>query len=429
MVSGCLEGAPAPATSTARAAAAPYELHCPAGSGGPADCAPGVPLASLLEQQGEPFVAIDPSNPDRVAAGLISANPSIGGAAHASRLRFVVSEDGGVSWRDMTIPDVLIEDAIPLRLRSDADPALAFDADGTLHVVGLATRLGTLDAGGAGRTSRVFHAATPDLGDTWTGPSVLGDGIDNDRPWIGVAGGTAVITWQTTTGNRDMLSAWSSDQGASWTVAKVRGSCNLVSPPLVDSGGFVATCHDRSGAECELPLLRVAFDGAAAHVLSCLPGPICGTNLLARLPDGGLVWACISGWAAASPNGGLSWNASVNLVDRTSLGKGTQGFSIFAMAADPEGFLHVVLANYAAAALPVPPGGGGYSAGYAVMDVVEWNPVSETLLTRPDVAGPMTDFKGEFAGVAFGAGSGLAAWVDREHHVRVAPLAPAVADA
>ncbi len=428
-VSGCLDGSTPLGGADERPAPA-FALACVNGSGAVPDCAARIPASGPAELQGEPFLAIDPSNPDRIALGLISAKGATG--AHASKLRFLVSEDGGQSWHDLSAPEVLIEDAVPLRLRSDADPALAFDQQGTLHIVGLATRVGTIDGGVTGRASRVYHAATADLGETWIGPIVLGDGIDNDRPWIATGQTTpaTVVTWQTTSGSRDMHAAWTTDQGVSWTSSTVRASCNLVSPPIVEATGFLVACHDRSGgAPCELPILDVTFSDRTIATRGCAPGPVCGTNLLTRLGDDGLAWGCLSGWMSASSDGGRSWAPAVNLLSRISLDDEGQGLFIFAMSADPAGYVHVLVANYAVAALPAVPLGGGYLAGHIALSTSDWEPVSETRLTRPDTVGPLTDFKGEFAGLGFSGDRGLAAWVDREHHVRVLALesAPAAA--
>ncbi len=422
VVSGCLGGSSSDLGAT-NPFSDPFQLHC-IEDGSIPSCAATMPGRGVAEGRGEPTITIDPTNPARVAIGMISAAPPTTGAAHMSKLQFFLSEDGASTWNELQVPPVFVNDAVPLRLRSDSDPGVAFDQQGVLHIVGLATRVGTIDGGGSGHTSRVFHAATTDLGQTWIGPTVLGDGVDNSRPWLGLgADGTAVVTWQTTTGNRDMQAAWSMDKGTSWTQTQVRGSCNLVSQPIVKEGVFLAACYDRSGAHCELPILEISMASRAGIPIGCAPGPVCGNNLLTRLGDEGLVWACPNGWMATSPNGGRNWTAAVNLLSRISLDVGGQGFSIFALKSDPGGFLHILVANYAAVALPSPPG-GGYSAGHVVLDPTSWLSLSETMLTDNDSAGPMTDFKGEYAGLAFHGDRGLATWVDRDHAVRVVGLQP-----
>ena len=92
-------------------------------------------------QGNEPTVAIDPTNPDVMAAGW---NDYCQTDLAAGWMGIGFSTDGGDSWIDSTIPGYPLDDsaegsASPLKGRTDAgDPLVAFDNDGRLFSGGIA---------------------------------------------------------------------------------------------------------------------------------------------------------------------------------------------------------------------------------------------------------------------------------------------------
>ena len=92
-------------------------------------------------QGNEPTVAIDPTNPDVMAAGW---NDYCQTDLAAGWMGIAFSTDGGDSWIDSTIPGYPLDDSAegaqsPLKGRTDAgDPLVAFDNDGRLFFGGIA---------------------------------------------------------------------------------------------------------------------------------------------------------------------------------------------------------------------------------------------------------------------------------------------------
>ena len=92
-------------------------------------------------QGNEPTVAIDPTNPDIMAAGW---NDYCQTDLAAGWMGLGFSTDGGQTWMDSTLPGYPLDDSAegsvsPLKGRTDAgDPLVAFDNDGRLFAGGIA---------------------------------------------------------------------------------------------------------------------------------------------------------------------------------------------------------------------------------------------------------------------------------------------------
>jgi hypothetical protein len=91
-------------------------------------------------QGNEPAVAIDPTNPDVIAAGW---NDYCQTDLAAGWMGLGFSTDGGATWLNSTLPGYPLDDsdegkASPLKGRTDSgDPLVAFDNDGRLFVGGI----------------------------------------------------------------------------------------------------------------------------------------------------------------------------------------------------------------------------------------------------------------------------------------------------
>ena len=104
-------------------------------------------------QGNEPAVAIDPTNPQILAAGW---NDYCQSDLRAGWQGLAFSTNGGQSWVDSVVPGYPLDDSVegmasPLKGRTDSgDPLVAFDNDGRLFVGGIA-----------------FNRTKPQLGDVW----------------------------------------------------------------------------------------------------------------------------------------------------------------------------------------------------------------------------------------------------------------------
>jgi hypothetical protein len=149
----------------------------------------------------EPHIAIDPANPERIAAG---AQYGIRSGHGGYGLRLWSTENGGTEWFDARVPRPLFDDGFM------ADPFLVFAEDGGLLYFGdCAPRevgeavdrhhydrftvpdfwdIGTDEIEVMRRTApewRMGVSRTEDGGRTFTG-TVLPDSADSDKPSVGV---------------------------------------------------------------------------------------------------------------------------------------------------------------------------------------------------------------------------------------------------
>ena len=137
---------------------------------------PSIPLATKPLSEVDPAVALDPTDPFRVAIAYIEEEerpwrdwivqgvPTLG-----SRLVITLSEDGGASWRSVRFPQVYPEEpaAFGPRYCDTSTPAAAFDKGGGLHLLVRAIPCG-YEADPAGYV--VLHLRSSDFGETWSDP-------------------------------------------------------------------------------------------------------------------------------------------------------------------------------------------------------------------------------------------------------------------
>jgi hypothetical protein len=169
--------------------------------------------------QHEPTLAVDPTNPENV---LAAAKDWRTGPKQVWNYR---STDGGRTWADSHLND------LPTELPNQSDPAIAYDADGTAHMSYLGYNQNDFTIGG------LFVTATTDTGVTWKRPvlvSANSDTVFNDKEWIAVDRGTAspnrgniYVTWTlfTKQGQRnergDIVISRSTDGGVTFSPRKV----------------------------------------------------------------------------------------------------------------------------------------------------------------------------------------------------------------
>lgn len=123
------------------------------------DCGSG---ATTAGQPGEPSLAVDPTNPERLmAAWLDNRLPDRIGVLVA------ISEDSGAHWSRATLPGLLTCSGGPYLHASD--PWISIGPDGVVYLATLSTRPATE----AGRPRDIAVSVSHDHGSTWSQPVVV----------------------------------------------------------------------------------------------------------------------------------------------------------------------------------------------------------------------------------------------------------------
>ena len=151
----------------------------------------------------EPHIAVDPTDPEHLAAIVISVSAFEYTAADTSKLVLYTSRDGGISWREQ----------VPFeRAFFSGDGVVGFGPDGTLFAVGLTDN-------GSIMSVRTNAEDTMTLSNTSAVTSLQG----NDKPWLTVdlATGTLFVSYTGPTSYQytedAILLAKSTDGGQNWT--------------------------------------------------------------------------------------------------------------------------------------------------------------------------------------------------------------------
>jgi hypothetical protein len=394
---------------------------------------PGVCIGTVedtFNSMEEPYLAIHPRDHRIMAIGahststMAATTEPIG--VDVVRIAVYFTEDGGASWRRTVTPRVELASAFdPVEARFYYDPALAFDNDGVLHVAGIASN----DLGPAGGVewdaeNAPFHVSTPDLGATWTEPTVL-DNAFTDRAFIAVSsdGKEVFVNWLRFSEDEDVAQlSWSRDGGSTWSSVSTPG-CRGFSPPVTVPGGAEMVCVAGTAVlPDEASLLR--FDAAAGtfSTVAEIPGVAGYRPRLGLLPGDGRVVAAEADTihAAASFNGGATWGEAVDLLPLTDI---TEPATFLKWAApDPWGGLHLEVGG---TAMDGCQGGNRGAPGTCVFFHFAFDPHDWTLLKQArlsefgptalrvpgNVPPPMeTNFGDDFYSFAFAADHGVLLW-------------------
>lgn len=466
-LAGCVGSAPStePVAAAPRLPAVPegFATACPPGP--TFERVPGVcvgTLASLTESLEEPSLALDARRPGVLAVGVNSRHTVNAVGAERPRpgvddwvLDLYVSEDGGSAWRRAALPYVdagatsrCFAAAGAVEYTLQADPKLAFDDVGTLHVLGQVTYsahaaalLGVLGPW----CFEVFHVASPDLGRTW-GPATVFASEASDLTDVGQSGlaagegGVLAATWSVIDlaqpwpqrlapgafeGARGLVElAWSTDRGARWQRLQIP-DCITASPPLFAGGETLLACAG-TGDSRALRVVRLDLASGALEERSRLDLPGGFYPQLGLLPDGALAMAMMDSRSGEHPwtvsrDGGRTWGPVRDLRGLAQRDDGWPRSWLYAFATDPWGAAHALL------------GGSDVRAAagdeavvrdrrvvHLAFDPLDGRALGETLLTPEDTvterrtppsASPGTRGAGDhYYGIAFERDHGFLVW-------------------
>jgi ELWxxDGT repeat protein len=129
---------------------------------------PGLPASVTLNSEGEPYVAVNPTNPNNVVATWQQDLSSGGGA-----LGIVagVSFDGGVTWREVVIPGITLVSGGSYQVA--ADTWLSFAPNGDLYEIALAASVAPGQGSQAIKGNAVLVSKSTDGGLSWSNPIPL----------------------------------------------------------------------------------------------------------------------------------------------------------------------------------------------------------------------------------------------------------------
>ena len=189
------------------------------------NCTGGASAGTLyLNAEVEPFVAVNPTNPNHLV-GAWQQDRWSGGAARA--VMTAVSFDAGRSWSRQLQPFSRCASGIGASgdYERATDPWVDFGPDGAVHAMGLAVSGGIFTTGAL---SAMLASRSTDGGRTWSTPAVLvrdGEALFNDKNTLTADPTDARFVYAVwnkidSAGNGPTLMARSVDGGLSWEGAR-----------------------------------------------------------------------------------------------------------------------------------------------------------------------------------------------------------------
>ncbi len=332
-------------------------------------------------------MALHPDDPDVFVIAVSDGRPlgpaGEDGAPDATPrgLATYATTDGGATFVRHRFPLETVGSLPVNAAPMGADPAVAFDADGTLHFTGIIlSRTGAVTTGAYDAV--VFYAKSVDLGASWSTPVVLDNAGMNDREWLTVApDGTLFVTWRDINAPGSKV-AWSTDAGDSWNrdpEALVIEGCVQISPTAtLPTGEHVVACRTGPG---DLTAYQLDLATSESTALGTAVGG-CRTNSarLTTTPNGTLIAACYYGMMTASHDGGRTWLPAVDVFELTQVDDDWSdgiGPNIFALAADPWGAVHLLLTNFPAGDDQLPGDRGDRPVAHVVLDPLDLSVLHE----------------------------------------------------
>lgn len=389
----------------------------------------------------EVSIAVDPIDPRHAVA---AANSQGGFGVYVTR-------DGGATWKAQVYAAARVDPGPngQGRFAGLSDPVVAFEADGTVWLAGLAII----------PTSSVWVASSDDGGTTWSDGIIVHEsdlaGSFNDKEWLGIhpETGTMLVTWQkeplidslrsveASTGADvdvgDVVVSRSTDGGQTWSLFEkvsrgfhsngtqvaytADGRTHLLWVNYEDGGTLDYAYSDDDGATFSDPKPVASVDVVPPfdrygrmHTLPALVADANGTSLYAVWHDERNGDADV--YSVASHDAGATWGDEVR-VPAGAAGDGVIQLYPWA-AVDADGRLHVTY--YDAAADPDCP---LFHYAHAVSDdggasfAYPGNLSSEgfSVFQSSACGNQMGHSFGDYTGAAGGPAGVYAAWADGRH--------------
>ncbi|MDQ6695741.1 MAG: glycoside hydrolase [Chloroflexota bacterium] len=242
--------------------------------------------AVSTNDQQEPTLAVDPTNPNNIIAAAKDWRTG------PKQVWDYHSTDGGKTWADSHL------DLQASELPNQSDPVLAFDAQGTAYMSVIAYNQNDLSVGG------IVVARSTDVGQTWSKPTLVSADsktLFNDKEWLTIdrgsnpaTHGNIYVTWTlfTTVNPRtergDIFISRSTDGGKTFSARKLvssqqQGDTQGSFPAIGPNGEVYVLYYSGSGA--------VDADSAEQGAEAPVPAPPAQTGRdslwIARSTDGG----------------------------------------------------------------------------------------------------------------------------------------------
>jgi hypothetical protein len=199
-----------------------------------------VNLSNYAFFDAEPFIAVNPTNPNNVIAAWIKITTFT-----TAQIAVVNSQDGGVTW---SAPQNMPHFSSTY---TSADPSIDFNSSGKAFLTYVDYKQ-TLDSG------KVLLVSSTDGGQNWSAANPVTDGLETpdlpvDRPWVGVdrSGGTyngrvyvTTINVETGSTTNHVYLKYSQDDGITWSPLIVID--DSIPADLVRTGNAMAIGADGS---------------------------------------------------------------------------------------------------------------------------------------------------------------------------------------
>jgi len=216
------------------------------------------PVTDIPQSNNEPSIAVNPLDPDNLAAG----GNDYGTPNGDSWCGYYWSEDGGKNWTRGLIPGYPGGPfSVLTGYEGAGDAVVAFDSQGSVYYSGIAFKRINLPLRGIGRQSAIFVAKSTDGGRTYPQVEIVFQAVTrasfHDKEWIAVDPETGYIfcVWALFSlyTKSQMLFSRSTDGGNSWSTPSVISDITATEFNVQGAGITV-------GSEGRIHIIWIDFD-------------------------------------------------------------------------------------------------------------------------------------------------------------------------